>query len=61
MARDRRVFDWCFERRIPLAFMMAGGYGRTLQSTVQVQLNTLRVAQDYWQRWQNRGLHLQTP
>ena len=61
VARDRRVFDWCFERRIPLAFMMAGGYGRTLQSTVQVQLNTLRVAQDYWQRWQNRGLHLQTP
>ena len=25
-ARDRRVFDWAWQRRIPLAFAMAGGY-----------------------------------
>lgn len=52
-ARDRRVFDWCFTRRIPLAFVMAGGYGVNIADTVQVQLNTYRVALSYWQRWQN--------
>jgi acetoin utilization deacetylase AcuC-like enzyme len=54
-ARDRRVFDWCFARRIPLAFAMAGGYGQKLDDTVQVQFNTYRVAFDYWQRWQARA------
>ncbi|WP_066709237.1 histone deacetylase family protein [Curvibacter delicatus] len=51
-ARDRRVFDWCWQRRIPLALAMAGGYGVKIEETVQVQLTTYRVALDYWQRWQ---------
>ena len=34
-ARDRRVFDWAWQRRIPVAFAMAGGYGRALEDTVQ--------------------------
>lgn len=53
-ARDRRVFDWVFQRRIPLAFAMAGGYGVRIEDTVRVQLNTFRVAAQYWQRWQNQ-------
>ena len=52
-ARDRRVFDWCFAKRVPVAFAMAGGYGVDIESTVQVQVNTYRVAQAYWRRWQN--------
>ena len=52
-ARDRRVFDWAWQRRIPLAMAMGGGYGRDLNDTVQVQVNTYRVAWAYWQRWQN--------
>lgn len=54
-ARDRRVFDWCFQRHVPLAFAMAGGYGVNIAETVQVQMNTYQVAVSYWQRWQNRG------
>jgi acetoin utilization deacetylase AcuC-like enzyme len=54
-ARDRRVFDWAWQRRIPLAFSMAGGYGRRIDETVQVQFNTFQVALSYWRRWQNRG------
>lgn len=50
-ARDRRVFDWCWQRRIPLAFAMAGGYGVRIDETVQVQMNTWRVALQYWRRW----------
>jgi acetoin utilization deacetylase AcuC-like enzyme len=52
-ARDRRVFDWCFAKRVPVAFAMAGGYGVDIENTVQVQVNTYRVAQAYWRRWQN--------
>jgi len=52
-ARDRRVFDWAWQRRIPLAFAMAGGYATDIAETVQVQLGTFRVALDYWRRWQN--------
>ena len=51
-ARDRRVFDWAWQRRIPLVLTMAGGYGLDIATTVQLQCNTYRVALAYWQRWQ---------
>ena len=57
-ARDRRVFDWCFARHIPLALAMGGGYGIKIEETVQVQVNTYRVALGYWQRWQGRQGHV---
>jgi acetoin utilization deacetylase AcuC-like enzyme len=53
-ARDRRVFEWAWQRGLPLAFAMAGGYGERIENTVQVQVNTFRVATQYWARWQNR-------
>jgi hypothetical protein len=31
---------------------MAGGYGVQIEATVQVQLNTYRLAYAHWQRWQ---------
>ena len=52
-ARDRRVFDWAWQRRIPLAFSMAGGYGVDIDETVQVQMNTYRVALEYWRKWKS--------
>jgi acetoin utilization deacetylase AcuC-like enzyme len=52
-ARDRRVFDFAWQRRIPLAFAMAGGYASDIAETVQVQVGTFRVALAYWKRWQN--------
>jgi acetoin utilization deacetylase AcuC-like enzyme len=52
-ARDRRVFDWAWQRRIPLAFSMAGGYGVNIDETVQVQMNTWQVALQYWRKWKN--------
>lgn len=51
-ARDRRVFDWAWQRRIPLAMTMAGGYGRDIAITVGLQVNSYRVALDYGRRWQ---------
>lgn len=52
-ARDRRVFEWAWQRRLPLTFAMAGGYGHDITQTVQVQMNTFGVALEYWRRWQN--------
>ena len=53
-ARDRQVFDWAWQRGLPLAFAMAGGYGRRIEDTVQAQVNTFRAATEYWRRWHNR-------
>ena len=53
LARDRRVFDWAWTRRLPLTLCMGGGYGHDIGTTVQVQVNTFGVALQYWGRWQN--------
>jgi acetoin utilization deacetylase AcuC-like enzyme len=53
-ARDRRVFDFAWQRGLPLAFAMAGGYGHRIEDTVQVQMNTFAAAVGYARRWHNR-------
>ena len=50
-ARDRHVMRWCWERRIPLAFAMGGGYGQDITTTLQVQQATYRVAVEYASKW----------
>ncbi|NCT96339.1 MAG: histone deacetylase [Comamonadaceae bacterium] len=50
-ARDRRVMDWAWSRRLPLVFAMGGGYGHDLEATVQVQINTYRTALAFERRW----------
>jgi len=51
--RDRRVLLAARERRIPVAISMAGGYGRVIEDTVGLQINTLRAALDSWRQWNN--------
>jgi acetoin utilization deacetylase AcuC-like enzyme len=48
--RDRRVFDACRVRGIPVAVSMAGGYGRDIDVTVGVHLATLQIAHRCWLR-----------
>jgi hypothetical protein len=38
---------------------MAGGYGVQIEETVQVQLNTYRIALEYWDRWRITALERQ--
>ena len=52
-ARDERVFDWAWQRRLPLALCMGGGYGHDIATTVQVQMHTFAEALAAWRRWQN--------
>ena len=51
-ARDRRVMDWAFQRRIPLAFAMGGGYGIDVATTLRVQQGTYRLGVEYHAKWQ---------
>lgn len=49
--RDRRVLEWCWQRRLPVVITMGGGYGVNIDDTVAVQLNTYRIAAEYSARW----------
>ena len=46
-ARDRMVFDNARERNIPVAVSMAGGYGKNIQDTVAVHVQTIAIASHY--------------
>jgi len=52
--RDRRVLAALRERGIPVALSMAGGYGRDIHTTVEIQRRTLELAWHNWQGWQGR-------
>ena len=54
--RDAMVLDWARSQRIPIAMAMAGGYGKVISDTVQVQINTFTHAYLSWQHWQNQSL-----
>ncbi len=45
--RDVMVLDACREVGIPVAITIAGGYGRNIEDSVQVHLNTVRIARGY--------------
>ena len=47
-ARDRMVFDHARERGIPVALTMAGGYGKNIQDTVAVHIQTIGIASEYF-------------
>lgn len=46
-ARDRMVLDRAGERGIPVALAMAGGYGKNIQDTVAVHVQTIAIASQY--------------
>ena len=45
--RDAMVLEACREIGVPVAITIAGGYGRDIDDTVQVHLNTVRVAKGF--------------
>ena len=51
--RDRRVFQACRERGVPVAVSMAGGYGRDTDDTVRIHLRTLQEALASWREIQS--------
>jgi len=51
-ARDRRVLDLAELLDVPIAIAMAGGYGRDIETTVAIHLQTVCAALDAWARRQ---------
>jgi acetoin utilization deacetylase AcuC-like enzyme len=49
-ARDRIVLEQAGERGVPVAIAMAGGYGRNIQDTVAVHLQTITIASRYMEK-----------
>lgn len=46
-ARDRMVFEHAAARNIPVAVAMAGGYGRNIDDTVAIHVQTVAIAAGY--------------
>ena len=44
LARDRRVFEFARQARIPIAWVLAGGYTKDTSKVVRVHLNTFVAA-----------------
>jgi acetoin utilization deacetylase AcuC-like enzyme len=44
LARDRLVLEACLSRGLPVAIAMAGGYAKDVADTVEIHLNTVRLA-----------------
>jgi acetoin utilization deacetylase AcuC-like enzyme len=45
--RDRMVLQACREIGVPVCVVIAGGYGRDIRDTVQVHVNTARIAAEF--------------
>ena len=50
--RDRRVLAWLGRHRVPVAVVMAGGYGHDIHTTVALQWHTVQLCRQAWQAWQ---------
>ncbi len=44
LERDRIVFECCRSKGIPVAVTMAGGYARSIEDTVDIHMQTVRLA-----------------
>jgi len=42
--RDRMVFDWCSDQGLPCVVTMGGGYASPIDDTVEIHLETIRLA-----------------
>jgi acetoin utilization deacetylase AcuC-like enzyme len=45
--RDRLVFEKARAKNIPVAVVLAGGYARCLDDTIEIHSNTIRVAKEF--------------
>ena len=49
--RDEAVFEFALNKKLPLAFSMAGGYGREIESTVDIHFQTIKTALSFQQQY----------
>ncbi|QKM65196.1 histone deacetylase [Polynucleobacter tropicus] len=49
--RDETVFQYGLDQNIPIAFSMAGGYGKEIASTVEIHFQTIQTALQFQMRY----------
>ena len=49
--RDEMVFQFALDRQLPVAFSMAGGYGKEIASTVNIHFQTIKTALQFQQQY----------
>ena len=49
--RDEMVFEYALSRQLPIAFSMAGGYGKEIESTVDIHLQTIKTALQFQKQY----------
>lgn len=49
--RDEMVFQYALDRQLPIAFSMAGGYGKDIESTVDIHFQTIKTALHFQQQY----------
>ena len=49
--RDETIFQYALDKQIPLAFSMAGGYGKEIESTVEIHFQTIQTALHFQQQY----------
>jgi acetoin utilization deacetylase AcuC-like enzyme len=49
--RDEIVFQYALSRQLPIAFSMAGGYGKEIESTVDIHFQTIKTALQFQQQY----------
>ncbi len=49
--RDELVLTECYEREIPVATVMSGGYGRNVNDTVEIHCNTIRSVKSVFENY----------
>jgi acetoin utilization deacetylase AcuC-like enzyme len=49
--RDETIFQYGLDRNIPIAFSMAGGYGKEISSTVEIHYQTIQTALQFQMRY----------
>ena len=49
--RDEMVFQYALDRQLPIAFSMAGGYGKEMTSTVDIHFQTMKTALQFQKQY----------
>ena len=49
--RDERVFAFALDQKLPIAISMAGGYGKEMESTVDIHFQTIKTALHFQQQY----------
>ena len=44
--RDVCVLRECYERKLPIATVMSGGYGKDINDTIEIHCNTIRIVKE---------------